>query len=376
MSSTFSIGSRLWTLAWVALTSSGCLYGRIAYYNAPTLDAPSMFASRVVHASKAPRPFSHSAREAVFPLTRDERVRYGSLAGLLEAAHTRAFVVIHDDAIVYERYFHGVSSDTELPGFSMSKTYAAALIGRALHDGRIGSLDESLVSYLPELANKPGYPAVTLEQLLRMTTGIDFDEEAIDSAKLYYTYDLRDYMYSYDVTRRPGQYYLYGSVNVQLLWAVLQRRLGAKSVSQYFEEQMWQPLGATHAASWSLDSADSGIEKLFGGFNATARDHARLGLLFLHGGSMNGRELLSKEWVEQALTPDPIAGWVRTSDKLVRRGLYQWFLTLDGRAFFAKGYNGQYIFVVPERRAVFVRFGEGYGGVDWTSFFLRLADNL
>jgi CubicO group peptidase (beta-lactamase class C family) len=284
--------------------------------------------------------------------------------------------VIHDDAIVYERYFHGVSSDTELPGFSMSKTYAAALIGRALDDGLVGSLDQPLVSYLPELANRPGYPAVTLEQLLRMTSGIDFDEESIDSAKLYYTYNLRDFMYSYEVTRRPGQYYLYGSVNVQLWWAVLQRRLGAKSISQYFEEQVWQPLGATHAASWSLDSADSGIEKLFGGFNATARDHARLGLLFLHGGTIHGRELLSKEWVELALTPDPIAGWVRTSDGLVRRSLYQWFLTMDGRAFFAKGYNGQYIFVVPEHRAVFVRFGEGYGGVDWTSFFLRLADDL
>ena len=145
-------------------------------------------------------------------------------------------------------------------------------------------------------------------------------------------------------------------------------------MSHYFERQIWQPLGAERPASWSLDSQVSGIEKFFGGFNATARDHARLGLLFLHGGTLNGQVILPQEWVERALSPDPIAGLVHTTDGWVRRGQYQWFLTRDGRGYFAKGYHGQYVFVVPERHWVFVRFGEGYGDIDWPALFLRLAD--
>ena len=115
---------------------------------------------------------------------------------------------------------------------------------------------------------------------------------------------------------------------------------------------------------------------MFAGFNATARDHAKLGLLFLHGGSLFGREVVPRAWVDASLEVDPVAGIVETSDGRVRRARYQWFLTRNRRAFFAKGYNGQYVFVVPDKRMVFVRFGEGYGDVEWVKLFLRLADEL
>jgi CubicO group peptidase (beta-lactamase class C family) len=147
-------------------------------------------------------------------------------------------------------------------------------------------------------------------------------------------------------------------------------------VSHYFEQQVWGPLGAEMPASWSLDSASSGIEKFFGGFNATLRDYARLGLLFLHGGTLAGRPILPLAWVARALSPDPVAGLVHTTDGWVRRGKYQWFLTRDGRGYFAKGYRGQYLFVAPEEHVVFVRFGEAYGDVNWTELFLRLAEEL
>ena len=137
---------------------------------------------------------------------------------------------------------------------------------------------------------------------------------------------------------------------------------------------MWGPLGAEHPAAWALDSADSGVEKFFGGFSATARDQARLGLLFLHGGTLNGHRVVSPSWADASVAPDPVAGVVQTADGLVRRGKYQWFLTLDGRAYFAKGYHGQYVFVVPSKNMVFARFGEGYGEVDWMSLFMRLAE--
>jgi len=363
-------------LTLVLLCCNGCLAARIVYYNTPTLSAASSFDSRPVPASLSPAPLLRSVSETKFALTLAERARYDSFDAFLEAQQTRAFVVIHDDRVVYERYFHGASKATQLPGFSISKTFAAALVGRALSQGLLASLDQPIVKDIPELAQKAGYGAITEEQLLRMTSGIDFAEESLAGAQLYYTTDLRDLMYSYRVKWPAGQHYLYGSVNIQLLWDVVHRRLVKETVSHYFERELWDPLGAEDAASWSLDSQSSGVEKFFGGFNATARDQARLGLLYLHGGTLNGREILPPAWVARSLTPDPVAGWVHTTDGWVRRGMYQWFLTRDGRGYFAKGYQGQYIFVVPDRHAVFVRFGEGYGNVAWTKLFLRLADSF
>ena len=358
----------------MGLLCNSCLYGRILYFNSPTLSAPTYFDNRLVRASTKPLPFAKSASEAVFRLTDAEREKYGSFDGLLSASQTRAFVVSRDDVIVYERYFGAVSATTQLPAFSMSKTFAALLVGCAVEDGLL--THRRLVTYLPELASKPGYDKVTLEHLLRMTSGIEFDEESLDDPVLYYSTDLRDEMYSYDVRWAPGKRYLYGSINMQLLWDVLHRRLGGVTVSEYFQKRIWEPLGADQPASWSLDSRSSGIEKFFAGFNATARDYARLGLLFLHGGTTNGRTIVSQKWIDRSLSPDPIAGLVHTSDGTMRRGMYQWFLTRDGRSYFAKGYNGQYVFVVPERRMVFVRFGEGYGDIAWPSLFVRLAESV
>ena len=370
------IGGGLLRLLPLAFACTGCLLSRIVYYNKPTLAVVRDFDQRSVQASSEPLPFARSDQDAQFSLNSGELSAYGSLEALLAEHQTRAFLVIHDDRLVYERYFGGVSAATLLPGFSMSKTFAAALVGRALSRGLLDSLQRPVTDFIPELASEPAYRQVTLEQLLRMTSGIDFDEESLAGAKLYYSTDLRDQIYSYDVKWRPGSHYLYGSVNIQLLWDVLHRSLGGETVAHYFAREIWQPLGAEQPASWSLDSESSGIEKFFGGFNATARDHARLGLLFLHGGTVNGREILPRAWVERALVPDPIAGWVHTTDGWVRRGMYQWFLTRDGRGYFAKGYNGQYVFVVPDRHAVFVRFGEGYAGLDWPALFLRLADTF
>jgi CubicO group peptidase (beta-lactamase class C family) len=367
---------RVVALALLGLCCDGCLYARILYFNFPTLDAPSYFDNRVIDASPTPMPLARSPREATLPLTVKERRRYCSFDRLLADQETRAFLVVHDDAIVYERYFHGMSAATELPAFSMTKTISAVLVGRALATGLLPSLDRSVVEFIPELAKKARYRDITLEELMRMTSGIDFDERTIESVKLYYTTDLRGLMYSYDVRWPPGEHYLYGSVNMQLMWDVLHRRLGGDTVSHYFEAELWGPLGAERPASFSLDSCTNGVEKFFGGFNATVRDYARIGLLFLHGGTLGDRTILPAAWVATALSPDPVAGLVHTSDGSVRRGRYQWFLTRDGRAYFAKGYNGQYLFVVPDRRTVIVRFGEGYGDIDWTSLFLRIADAL
>jgi CubicO group peptidase (beta-lactamase class C family) len=363
----------LLAVALSGLASSGCVYARIFYFNTPTLAAVDYFDSRAVHAAPASSPLPHDSAEDRFELSAAERQTYPTFDAMLEANGTRAFLVLKDDRVVYERYFDGTNAGTLLPAFSISKTYAALLFGCAVADHLVGSVDEPLVRYVPEVANKPGYDAITLDELLQMTSGIDMNEESYAGALLYYSTHLPEHTYAYDVKWRPGTHYLYGSVSTQILWDVLSRRLGHETVSRYFEQRLWQPLGAEHDAAWALDSESSGVEKFFSGFSATARDHARLGLLFLHEGRVGGARVVPEAWVRESLEPNPVAGLVHTTDGWVHHGKYQWFLTRDGRAYFAKGFRGQYIFVVPDARMVFVRFGEGYGEVDWTALFLRLA---
>jgi CubicO group peptidase (beta-lactamase class C family) len=360
----------------LALSATHCVYARMMYYNAPTLAAPSYFDARAVASSATPLVFPEQEKRGAFRLKEASGKKYASFDALLEENDTRAFLAIDDGVIVYERYFDGFSRETQLPSFSISKTYAALLIGCAVGDELLRSVDARLIDYVPSLSSKPGYAKIRLSQLLRMTSGIDYEEESLQTALLYYTRNLRGYLDAYDVNWPPGSRYRYGSINIQLLWQALSATIRQDTVSQYFAERLWQPLGASRDGSWSLDSSDSGVEKFFTGFNATARDHALLGLLYLHGGTLNGRRIVPESWVRDSLTPDPIAGSVEIVDGRVKRGKYQWFLTLDGRAFFTKGYRGQYVFVVPESGTVFVRFGEGYGDVSWPELFLGLARGL
>jgi CubicO group peptidase (beta-lactamase class C family) len=357
----------------LALSTAQCTWGRVFFYNTPTLAAPSYFDARAIASSAHPLALPEQERRSVFDLKEARGKKYASFDALLEENETRAFIAIDNGTVVYERYFDGFTRETLLPSFSISKTYAALLVGCALTDGLFPSLDAHLTDYVPSLRPKRGYAAIELEHLLRMASGIDYEEESTETALLYYTGDLRDFIGLYEVKWPAGTHYEYGSINIQLLWEALRATIPQRTVSEYFQERVWEPIGANHAATYSLDSRDSGIEKFFTGFNATARDHALLGLVYLNSGTLNEHTIVPDSFVRESLTPDPLAGIVEIADGRVRRGKYQWFLTLDGRAFFTKGYRGQYIFVIPESRTVFVRFGEGYGDVGWPALFFELA---
>lgn len=355
---------------------ASCVFARILWYRTPTLAAPSIFDERPVQASAHPLPFARRAEPVAFSMRGSRTRSYATFDELLARNDTRALVVLHHDVIVYERYFGEVNAETRLPCFSMSKTFAAVLVGCAQADGLVSSTQQHLVDFVPELATRPRYREITLDHLLRMTSGIDFAEESVAGAMLYYTTDLSSPTYVYDVKWPPGQHYEYGSINAQLLWQVLHRRLGGETVARYFQDRFWDPIGAERSAEWALDSFEGGVEKFAAGLSATARDFARLGVLFQHRGRFSDRRVIPEPWVRDSLVDDEVAGVVHTSDGAVRRGRYQWFWTLDGRAYFAKGYNGQYIFVDQGRDVVVVRFGEGYGDVDWTALFTQMAESL
>jgi CubicO group peptidase (beta-lactamase class C family) len=374
--STAPLGLLWLAIAATAPATSGCIYSRIIFHGVPGLSSPANFEAHQIGPSPAPAPIARAGGELAVPLTPAEQARYRTFEGLLEQNDTGAFLVIKDDVLVYERYFHGLGPSTRLPSFSMSKAFAALMVGCAIEDGLFASVDDPIARYVPELGGREGWREIKIDHLLRMTSGIDFEDESMAGAVFYYSKDLRSRIYSYGLRARPGSRYAYGSVNIQILWDALQRRLALRgtNVARYFQDRVWARLGAVDEAAWALDSAENGVEKLFGGFSATARDHARIGLLFLHGGSLNGQDVVSRSWIDASLEPDPVPGTLETTDGRVRHGKYQWFLTRNGRAFFAKGFRGQYVFVVPDRRTVFVRFAEGYGDVNWPELMIRIAD--
>jgi CubicO group peptidase (beta-lactamase class C family) len=301
----------------------------------PTLAAPAYFDERPVPASSHPLPFARRPEQAAFAVRSSRTRSYPTFEDLLARNDTRALVVLHHDVIVYERYFGEVTAETRLPCFSMSKTFAAVLVGCAQADGLFSSVDERLVALVPGLAAQPRYGEITLDHLLRMTSGLDFAEESVAGAMLYYTQDLISPTYVYGVKWPPGHHYEYGSINAQLLWQVLHERLGGETVARYFEERFWEPIGAERSAEWALDSEKHGVEKFAAGRSATARDYARLGVLFQHGGRVGDRQVVPERWARDSLAEDEIAGVLHTTDGAVRRGRYQWFWTLDRRAYFA-----------------------------------------
>ncbi|WP_431899850.1 serine hydrolase domain-containing protein [Nonomuraea sp. bgisy101] len=296
----------------------------------------------------------------------------------LRESDTSAFLVVHGDRLVYERYFGGADRRTRQTSFSVAKSFVSTLVGIAIAEGRIKSVEDPVTDYLPELARRdPRFARIRLRDLLTMSSGLRFWKTDLpwpwdDDTFTYYGVDLRDVaLNGTRVERPPGQEWHYTNYNPLLLGMVLERATGM-TVSAYMSSRLWQPLGAERDATWSLDSRRSGFEKMESGLNATPVDFARFGLLFLHDGEWNGRRVVPKAWVEAATAADT------TTDPA---DFYQYFWWVDverpGR-FYALGNHGQYIYVAPDADTVVVRTG-GDWGVDnreWQATFRGVADRL
>jgi CubicO group peptidase (beta-lactamase class C family) len=306
----------------------------------------------------------------------------GSLVNYLESSGTTAFLVIHEDKLVYERYFNGYDESSPNTSFSMAKSYASALVGIAIDEGYIKSVNEPITNYIPELLKKDKrFESITIRNLLTMSSGIKYEEggdlpwsEEADDTKTYYSTDLRELALNCRIEGKPGEYFEYNNYNPLLVGLILERATGM-SVSRYMEEKLWKPMGMEADGSWSLDRTQSGFEKMESGVNARARDFARFGMLFARAGDWEGRQLISRGWVEESTRAD-----TRTDPSLEYQ-YFWWVDTPDDKTshFSARGKYGQYIYVAPEKDLVIVRLGkeEGEKGYDyWVDLFEQLATKL
>jgi CubicO group peptidase (beta-lactamase class C family) len=292
---------------------------------------------------------------------------------------TLAFVVVHRDRLVRERYFHGATRESLQTSFSVAKSFVSTLVGIAIDAGLIGSVDDRVTDYLPELAARdPRFRRITLRHLLTMSSGIHYREGGFpslgDDTYTYYGTDLRDIALNRTrIDQPPGLAWQYNNYHPLLLGLVLERTTGT-SVSDFMAKRLWQPLGAEGDATWNLDSKHSRFEKMESGLNARAVDYARFGLLFLHKGKWNGRQIVSRDWVRAATGAD------RAIDPAYYFGYrYFWWLDVErpGR-FYAAGKYGQYIYVAPDADAVVVRLGSSSGvrNVTWLATLRDVADQL
>ena len=288
-----------------------------------------------------------------------------SLEDYLEDTFTNALVVVKDGAIAYETYRNGSTPETRFMTFSVAKSYVSTLIGLALQDGAIKSLDDKVTDYLPEMAGS-GYDGPTIRDLLRMRSGVDWQEiykfgsktqltQVHDNSLVGYKYRWCDYAAheSKPGPNKPGAVFNYATLDTSVLGCVLERAVGMTG-AEYMSEKLWQPAGMESDAYWVMDGPENVGREFFGaGLNATARDHARFGLMFLNGGKANGKQVVPADWVQQATVPDK--GYEPTAEGEPFGYQYQWWTLPGSDAYSAIGLFHQFIYVDPAHNMVIVK---------------------
>ena len=347
------------------------------------------FPSHPLHAASSPQPF---------PVELDPRVEtlFAELAdtedwnSFLAEHHTQALIVVQDGTIRYEQYFNETARDSIVTSFSVAKSYVSTLIGFAIDDGYIESVEEPITNYLPELAARDArFAAITIRDLLRMASGLDYQEfrplllSGDDPLTTYYPDQRKIALANPQIVIEPGLRFRYNKYHPQLLGMILERATGM-TPTEYLQIRLWDRLGMEYDGSWSTDSVESDFEKMETGVNARAVDFAKFGQLFLNNGQWQGEQVISAAWVAEATQPwSPVvpADYYPPSFAALPGQpyyAYMWwgFARPDGgHDYTAAGDKGQYIYVSPSKRLVIVRNGIEYGipSATWVKLFFDFA---
>jgi len=322
--------------------NSTVLQGRLG----PPVDTKKMFATRKVSVGK-PQPWK---LDSMFGRRRLDETFYTSF----KKYQTLAFLVAHNGKLVHEEYWSGYSSNSSTNSWSVAKSIVSILIGAAIKDGKIKSVDQQVSDFLPEFKGT----GLKIKHLLTMSSGINFKENYINpygyAAKALYGTNLKKLNRKYRMNNLPGKHFIYLSGNTQLLGFILQKATG-KTLSAYASEALWKKIGAVRPALWSLD-IPNGNEKSFCCFHSNARDFAKIGQLMLQKGIWNGDTIIPQDYYKASITP---ATAVLDNGQPNQLYGYQWWtLNYNGLSiYYARGVDGQYIINIPAKQVVIVRLG-------------------
>ena len=301
----------------------------------------------------------------------------------LQDTKTSALLVIQDDVIRYENYFFGGDEATVFSSNSMGKSFVSALMGFAVADGSIDSVNDPLGKYIPEFAGTD-LENIPIKACLQMASGIDFNEDTdmnSFSMRTLMGTPAMEVIAGYGVQEPPFTYRRYLSINTEILGQVIKNATG-KGLGEYMEEKLWTRIGSAHDAYWTLNN---GTELANGGLSISLRDYARFARLYLHEGNWNGEQLLPRDWIRDSL--DISADYSKpgaNNDGYNAIGYgYQWWVPEgDQGEFMAIGVYGQFLYVNPEQNVIIVKvnadpdFMAEHYELKHVEFFRAIADGL
>jgi len=317
--------------------------------------------SRVIRRAAMPSPLNRALPE---PLVRYEyQGRAHTIDEYLAGNPATGLLIARGDAVLVERYQYARNERHRFASFSMAKTVTALLIGIALEERRIRSVDDLAGVYVPALADTE-YGRTSIRHLLEMSSGVRFTETYSgqdDAARLVAETFLQIGAGGVESVkpfnerlRRAGTTFAYASAETQVLGLILRQAVG-HPVAEYLQEKIWQPMGAESDATWLIDY--SGQEATYCCLNAVLHDYARLALLLAHDGRLGERQIIPKAWLLAATTV-PADNWhlkPYAATSYFGYGYQTWIFPGKRRMFALRGLHGQNIFVDPSARLVLVQ---------------------
>ena len=281
------------------------------------------------------------------------------LLDLHKTQGTVAYLIIKNDSLLYEAYYDGYNEDSRSNSFSMAKSYVSGLLGKAIMEGFIKSLDQPVSDFFPQYKEELG-AKVTVGDLASMASGSSWDESYYSpfsiTTKAYYGENLEELTLGLTTETEPGQAFKYASGDTQLLAMVIEKATG-KKLYDYLSESFWIPLESENEALWQVDSETNAMVKAYCCIATNAKDFARFGKLYKNHGKWNGQQILDSTFVAKSIQP---------RFKETPRYGYGWWLrkTEDKSFFMMEGHLGQCVIVEPTDDLIVVRLGHAKESFD------------
>lgn len=273
----------------------------------------------------------------------------------IDSLFVTGLAVVKDNQLLYEDYYSGNTESTTHISWSVAKSFVSVLLGIAIDEGYIKSIEEPVDKYVPQLKGS-GYEGIKIIDVLQMSSGIGFNEDYGDfwsdinrwSRGFALGQSQNEFAASLKKIRTPGTEFDYVSMDTHVLAMLVTHSTGT-TLANYMQQKLWQPIGAEFDAEWIID--DDGMEIAFGCLNAALRDYLKFGWLVVNNGNWNGKQIISEKWLADSRTITK-PHLKRVSDGSTGYG-YQWWLPIgDGSEMMARGHSGQYIYINLETKTV------------------------
>lgn len=361
-------------IIWVTIAGPVTVY-RVITRGDTTVYDYRRFPGRSLSPSPDPLQFENIESVTVLPGILEEE----EFEEMLESSGTLAFLIIKDDAMIYERYFNGHSESAISQVFSTSKSVLSILIGAAIEDGLIQSVDDRVTDYVPELT-AAGFDRVTIENLLNMQSNMDYfenDNPFGEHVIFNFTDQLEKEILQLKLLQTPDEQFRYKSGDNALLGLILDRALGEKTITEYTQQRFWNPLGMEHGGIWGVDRPD-GLERTWCCLSLSARDLAKFGRLYLRNGDWKGKQLIPSEWVERSTTQGAYkeGEWPKDLTDIWNYKYQWWLISRDGGDYSTLGKDGQYMYINPKKNLIIIRLGERSGDRPWLQIFQEIAQEI